>query len=72
MQDDTITKISSAIENFVEGGCVGYQGTFFYEIKKNPVMDENGKILGITGIVKDVTGPTMNRENTKKISGIRW
>ncbi len=31
------------------------QGTFFYEIKKTPVMDENGKLLGITGIVKDVT-----------------
>ncbi len=31
------------------------QGTFFYEIKKSPVLDKNGKILGITGIVKDVT-----------------
>lgn len=31
------------------------QGSFFYEIKKNPVIDENGNLIGITGIVKDVT-----------------
>ncbi len=44
------------------------QGTFFYEIKKNPVVDEKGEIIGITGIVKDVTESTRLYKKMEKYS----
>ncbi len=44
------------------------QGTFFYEIQKNPVMDKNGEILGISGIVKDVTESTRLYKKMEKYS----
>lgn len=38
MQDDTITKISSAIENSVEGGCVDYQGSFWFVSSRQGIL----------------------------------
>ncbi len=44
------------------------QGTFFYEIKKNPVVDKNGEIIGISGIIKDVTESMRSYKKMEKYS----
>ncbi len=38
LQDDTITKISSAIESSVEGGCVDYQGSFWFVSSRQGIL----------------------------------
>lgn len=40
--------------------------TYYYEIKKNPVRDQNGKIIGIAGVVNDITELTEARSELEK------
>lgn len=40
--------------------------TYYYEIKKNPVRDQNGRIIGIAGVVNDITELTEARSALEK------
>lgn len=40
--------------------------TYYYEIKKNPVRDQTGKIIGIAGVVNDITELTEARSELEK------
>lgn len=44
------------------------KGTLYFEIKKNAVRDENGKIIGIVGIVDDVTERVRLEKKVEELS----
>ena len=54
---------SYVIKSDIEGGSLSY-----LELIKEPIRDKNGKIIGIVGLINDVTEKVLSAEKLKELS----
>lgn len=65
-EDMNIIKTKNNV-NYIEKMQFGEE-VFYYQIKKNPVLDADGNVMGIVGIVKDISDLIKLQEKLKNYS----
>jgi diguanylate cyclase (GGDEF)-like protein/PAS domain S-box-containing protein len=72
--EENLTKAMDAYDGTLKGGCPQYVLTFkdtgvVCEYKNIPMRDRNGKVIGVMGIARDITGRVRSEEELKRSEG---